>query len=224
MQRSGMLIHRHPWNVPADEARSVQRRLAPQVSRSNAIPDQPTLVAGVDASPPDARGWALGAVVLLSLPDLEVVEVCRAKGKVTFPYIPGLLSFREAPCLLEALSLLSTSPDFVLVDGHGLAHPRKFGLACHLGVLTGLPTIGCAKSILVGTHGPPQGARGAFTPLSEGDEKIGLSLRTRENTRPVYVSIGHRVDLDKAVKWTLACCAGFRLPEPLRLAHQATRS
>ena len=224
MQRSDTLIHRHPWNVSADEARAVQRRLTHQVSRSNAIPEQPTLVAGVEASPPDARGWALGTVALLSLPDLEVVEVRRAMGKVTFPYIPGLLAFREAPCLLEALSLLSTSPDFVLVDGHGLAHPRRFGLACHLGVLTGLPTIGCAKSLLVGTHDPPEQERGAYAPLNGIDEVIGVALRTRESTRPVYVSVGHRVDLDTAVKWTLACCTRFRLPEPLRMAHQATRS
>ena len=210
-----MLIHRQPWDVSADEARAVQRRLAPQVNRSNEIPEQPTLVAGVDVSPPDASGCAVAAVALLSLPDLKAVEVRRTGGKITFPYIPGLLAFREVPCLLEVLSLLSTSPDFVLVDGHGLAHPLRFGLACHLGVLTGLPTIGCAKSLLVGTHEPPEQERGACVPLTEGDEDIGVALRTRESTRPVYVSIGHRVDLGAAVKWTLACCAGFRLPEPL---------
>ncbi len=199
-----------------DEALAIQRRLARQVNRSNAIPEQPTLVAGVDVSPPDASGWAAVAVALLSLPGLKVVEVRQVMGKVKFPYIPGLLAFREAPCLLEALGLLSTSPDFVLVDGHGLAHPRRFGLACHLGVLTGLPTIGCAKSLLVGIHDNPEHERGAYAPLREIDEVIGVALRTRERTRPVYVSIGHRVDLDTAVKWTLACSAGFRLPAPPR--------
>ena len=217
------MIHRHSWDITEDEARAVQRQLAPLVSRSNAIPEHPTLVAGVDVSPPDPNRRTVGAVALLSLPDLEVVEVKRVIGKFRFAYIPGLLAFREAPCLLEALSLLTTPPDFLLVDGHGLAHPRRFGLACHLGVLTGLPTIGCAKSVLVGTHDPPGQERGAYATLSEIDEVIGVALRTRESTRPVYVSIGHRVDLDAAVKWTLACCAGFRLPEPLRVAHQATR-
>ena len=223
MQISGTMVHLHPWDVSNHEARAVQQRLAPLVSRSNAIPEHPTLVAGVDASPPDHNGRSVAAVALLSLPDLEVVEVKRAIGKVEFPYVPGLLAFREAPCLLEALSLLTTPPDFVLVDGHGLAHPLRFGLACHLGVLTGLPTIGCAKSLLVGTHDPPEQERGAYAPLSEGDEVIGVALRTREGTRPVYVSIGHRVDLDAAVKWTLTCSAGFRLPEPLRVAHQETK-
>ena len=223
MQRSGTLIHRHRWDVSEDEARAVQQRLAPLVSRSNAIPEHPTLVAGVDVSPPDSNGRAIGAVPLLSLSNLEVVELKRAIGKVELPYIPGLLAFREAPCLLEALSLLTTPPDFVLVDGHGLAHPRRFGLACHLGVLTGLPTISCAKSPLVGTHDPLEQERGACATLTEGGEVIGVALRTRESTRPVYVSIGHRVDLDAAVKWTLACSAGFRVPEPLRAAHRAAR-
>ena len=206
-----------------DEALAIQQRLARQVNRSNAIPEQPRLVAGVDVSPPDASGWAVAAVVLLTLPDLKMLEVRRTKVEVRFPYVPGLLAFREAPGLLEAVSLLGTPPDFVLVDGHGLAHPRRFGLACHFGVLTGLPTIGCAKSLLVGTHDPPEQDRGAYAPLTEGDEVLGVALRTRESTRPVYVSIGHRVDLDAAVKWTLACSAGFRLPEPLRVAHRATR-
>ncbi len=206
-----------------DEALAIQQRLARQVNRSNAIPEQPRLVAGVDVSPPDASGWAVAAVVLLTLPDLKMLELRRTNVEVRFPYVPGLLAFREAPGLLEAVSLLGTPPDFVLVDGHGLAHPRRFGLACHLGVLTGLPTIGCAKSLLVGTHDPPEQDRGAYAPLTEGDEVIGIAIRTRASTQPVYVSIGHRVDLDAAVKWTLACCAGLRLPEPLRLAHQATR-
>ena len=133
------------WDVSTEEAQADQRRLASQVNRNNAIPEHPTLVAGVDMSPPDANGLAVSAVAVLSLPDLKVVEVQTAKAKVSFPYIPGLLAFREAPLLLEALSLLNTPPDFLLVGGHGLAHPRRFGLACHLGVLTGLPSVGCAK-------------------------------------------------------------------------------
>lgn len=210
-------------DISPEEAQWVQQRLAPLVSRTNAIPEEPTLAAGVRMSLPDANGIAVGAVALLSLPNLEVVEVKMAKAKVSFPYIPGLQSFREAPLLLEALSLLDTPPDIQLVGGHGLAHPRRFGLACHLGVSTGVPTIGCAKSLLVGAHDPPEQEKGAVVHLRDSKEIIGVALRTRDTTRPVYVSIGHRVDLEAAVKWTLACCAGFRVPEPLRVAYQATR-
>ncbi len=208
-------------DISPEKAQLVQQRLAPSGSCTNAIPEHPTLVAGVDMSPPDANGLAVGAVALLSLPNLEVVELKMAKAKVSFPYIPGLLAFREAPLLLEALSLLDTPPDFQLVGGHGLAHPRRFGLACHLGVSTDVLTIGCAKSLLVGAHDLQEQKKGGVSHLSDSGEIIGVVLRTRDATRPVYVSIGHRVDLDAAVKWTLACCAGYRLPEPLRAAHQA---
>lgn len=210
-------------DISPEKAQLVQQRLAPSGSCTNAIPEHPTLVAGVDISPPDANGLAVGVVALLSLPNLEVVEVKMAKAKVSFPYIPGLLAFREAPLLMEALSLLETPPDFVLVGGHGLAHPRRFGLACHMGVLTGLPTVGCALSMLVGAHDPLKQEKGAVAPLSDRGETIGVALRTKDNTRPVYVSIGHRVDLDAAVRWTLACCTRYRIPEPLRAASQATK-
>ena len=213
----------HSWNVSKEEARAIQRRLAPLVSHVSAIPECTRLVAGVDVSPPDARGQAMGAVALLSLPGLEAVQVLRTSGRVTFPYVSGLLSFREAPLMVDILGRLEATPDIVLVDGQGLAHPRRVGLACHVGVATGLSTVGCAKSILVGKHGPVGAGKGAWTPLRESNETVGAVVRTRENTRPVYVSIGHRVDLDSAVRWVLACCGRYRLPEPLRTAHRAAR-
>jgi deoxyribonuclease V len=165
----------------------------------------------------------LGVAVLIYLPDLEVAQVAQAICKITFPYIPGLLAFREAPCVLEAISRVGTTPDLVIVDGHGLAHPRRFGLACHVGVLTGLPTIGCARSILIGTHGPVGTGKGAWVAVKDGDEVIGASLRTRDRVKPVYVSIGHKVDLPSAIRWTLACCGKYRLPEPLRIARKSAR-
>ena len=213
----------HDWNLSQEEAGFLQRRLALLVSTCNALPEQPRFVAGVGVSPPDARGRLTAAVVLMSLPDLNVIQVHRSTGRATFPYVPGLLAFREAPLLLPAMNLLETRPDFVFVDGHGLAHPRGFGLACHLGVLTGIPTIGCASRPLVGYHDPPGPVKGSWTYLMEEGTPIGAVVRTRSGTRPIFVSIGHRVDLDSAIKWTLACCPTFRLPGPLRVARRAAR-
>ena len=214
---------RHDWDVSPAEACAVQRRLAPMVSTRNGVSPRPRLAAGLSVSSPGDQGWMAAAAALLSLPDLRVIQVQVVCGKTEFPYLPGLLAFREAPLLLDALGLLSPKPDFVIVNGHGLAHPRRFGLACHLGVLTGLPTIGFASTALVGSCGPPGLEKGAWTPLEEAGETIGAVLRTREATRPVYVSIGHLVDLPSAIKWTLACCADNRSPEPLREAHRAAR-
>ena len=211
------------WDLPEEAARALQLRLAPLVSRVNSLPEPPRLVAGVEVSAPNARGQAVGVAALLHLPDLEVAQVAQAICKITFPYIPGLLAFREAPGILEAISRLGTAPDFVIVDGHGLAHPRRFGLACHVGVLTGLPTIGCAGSLLVGTHGPVGPGKGAWAAIRDGDEVIGAALRTRDKVRPVYVSIGHKVDLPSAIRWTLACCGKYRLPELLRVARESAR-
>ena len=159
----------------------------------------------------------------MSLPDLDVIQVQLAVGRTTFPYVPGLLAFREAPLLLQAMNLLETTPEIVIVDGHGLAHPRGFGLACHLGVVTGIPTIGCADRPLVGRHDPPGSVKGSWTSLMEEGKPIGAVLRTRTATRPIIVSIGHGVDLNSAIKWTLACCPNYRLPEPLRVARLAAR-
>ena len=212
--------HAHPWKVTTAEARAIQLRLAGLVSRENTV-RRPRLVAGVDISAPRFQGRVRGTVVVLSYPDLRVAEVGAVEQTVDFPYIPGLLSFREAPVILAAYEKLKLAPDLVLVDGQGIAHPRRFGIASHLGVLLGVPTIGCAKSLLCGAHGPLAAARGSTAQIEHEGEVVGAALRTRDGVRPVYVSIGHRVDLAAAVKWVQGCCRGYRLPEPTRLAHQA---
>ncbi len=210
----------HPWKVTTAEARAIQMRLAGLVSRENKV-RRPRLIAGVDISAPRFRGRVRGTVVVLSYPDLLVAEVGAVERTVDFPYIPGLLSFRELPVILAAYEKLKLRPELVLVDGQGIAHPRRFGIASHLGVLLGVPTIGCAKSLLCGAHGPLDAARGSTAVIEHEGEVVGATLRTREGVRPVYVSIGHQVDLAAAVFWVGGCCRGYRLPEPTRLAHQA---
>lgn len=178
-------------------------------------------VAGVDAHYDAGRVWA--AVVVMSLPDLVTVESALIQRPLAFPYVPGLLSFREAPAILDALHRLSGRPDLLLVDGQGLAHPRRFGLACHLGVLADVPTIGVAKSRLVGTHQEPGIARGAWSPLIDRGETIGAVLRTRRAVKPVFVSVGHRISLETAIDLVLRCTSRFRLPEPIREADRLSR-
>lgn len=209
------------WPTGAAEAAALQRELAAQVSHRNEVPKEPRLVAGVDISGQDHRGRVTGAVVVLRWPGMEVVEVQTVEGAPTFPYIPGLLAFREAPVLMEALERLAVTPDVIVVDGQGTAHPRRFGLACHLGLLTQLPTVGCAKSVLRGRHGPLDAARGSWAPLVDGGEVVGAALRTRDRVSPVYVSVGHKVDIAAARALVLSCCKGLRLPEPTRQAHRA---
>ncbi len=210
----------HPWQMSPSEAQAVQRDLAGRVSRRNEI-GSPRLVAGVDISASRFRSTGVGAVVVLSFPALELVEVEVVERRVEWPYIPGLLSFRESPLVLAACERLKSSPGLFLVDGHGIAHPRRCGIASHLGLLLDAPTIGCAKSVLCGTHGPLDNHPGSLTELVESGEVVGAALRTRASVRPVYVSIGHKVDLASAVEWVMNCCTGFRLPQPARLAHMA---
>jgi deoxyribonuclease V len=164
---------------------------------------------------------ARAAMVVLSFPDLQLVEVALAEEPVPFPYVPGLLSFREIPSILAAAERLTVDPDLVLVDGQGIAHPRRFGLASHLGVLLDKPTIGCAKTRLIGTHDEPYHEAGCYTDLFDGQELIGAVLRTRSHVKPLYISVGHQIDLPTALDRVLECCGGYRLPEPTRLAHQA---
>jgi deoxyribonuclease V len=210
----------HPWRVTTAEARAIQTRLAGLVSRkSEAL--RPRLVAGVDISAPRFQGRARGTVVVLSYPELEVVEVGVVEQEVDLPYIPGLLSFRESPVILAAWEKLRLTPDLILVDGQGIAHPRRFGIASHLGLLLDLPAIGCAKSLLCGTHGVIGWEAGSTAEIEHDGEIVGVALRTKADVRPVYVSIGHKVDLTAAVSWVSNCCRGYRLPEPTRLAHLA---
>jgi deoxyribonuclease V len=210
----------HGWQISVAEAKQIQLELASQISRQSET-IKPRFVAGADISAPDSTGIARAAVVILSYPELEVAEVKTAKDKLSFPYIPGLLSFREAPLILAACQKLSINPDLIMVDGQGIAHPRRFGIASHLGLLLDMPSIGCAKSRLCGTHSPVTAEVGDYTELMDNGEIIGVALCSKVNANPIYISIGHRIDLSTAIHWVMRCCRRYRLPEPSRLAHLA---
>jgi deoxyribonuclease V len=208
----------HPWEVSPRQAISIQQELRGKIIREDRFLTIHT-VAGVDVGYETGGKTSRAGVVVLSYPGLEPVEQAVMQMPPTFPYIPGLLSFREVPVVLRAMEKLSHLPDLLLCDGHGYAHPRRFGLACHLGLVTGLPSIGVAKSILLGEHASLAPERGAQSELIEAGEVIGLALRTRQGVRPVYVSIGHRTSLETAAGFVLNCSPKYRLPEPIRLAH-----
>lgn len=210
----------HGWQVTPTQAEEIQRRLANLVCKRGEIAS-PKFIAGVDISSPTSEGVARGAVVILDYPQLRIVETKVAELGVNFPYVPGLLSFRESPLILAACQKLSITPDIILVDGQGIAHPRRLGIASHLGLLLDMPTIGCAKSILCGRHEPVGTTPGSFAELRHNGEVIGAALRTKTGVTPVYVSIGHKVDLKSAIFWVMECCRSYRLPEPARLAHLA---
>jgi deoxyribonuclease V len=210
----------HEWEVSVAQAREIQLSLAKRVSAENGVVN-PRLIAGIDISAPDAQGVATGAVVVLRYPELDILEVKEARSKIGFPYIPGLLSFRESPLILAACEKLFNVPDLVLVDGQGIAHPRRFGLASHVGLLLDLPTIGCAKSILCGQHQSLGEEAGSQAELLHKGELVGAALRTKSGVKPIYVSVGHNINLVSALEWVMKCCRGYRLPEPTRLAHLA---
>ena len=214
------LLDLHRWDLSPKEAVAVQRELAALVVCAGG-PARIRRVAGVDCSVDRIEKRGTGAVVVLSYPELEVVEVAVAEATLTFPYVPGLLSFREVPLLREAFRKLRGPVDLLLVDGQGYAHPRRFGLACHLGLLLDLPAIGVAKSRLLGEHTEPARAAGSRSDLVDKGKVIGGVLRTRDGVKPLFVSSGHRIGLAEAEAWVLRCCRGYRLPEPTRLAHQA---
>jgi deoxyribonuclease V len=209
----------HPWYLDYASARRLQTELAAKV-RQEPFPGPVTTVAGVDCAFSRDKKWIAAVVVVLRLPDFELIEQADCVLPVTFPYIPGLLSFREAPVCLAAAEKLQTTPDVFLIDGQGIAHPRRLGLASHLGLFLGRPTIGCAKSRLIGDYDAPPVARGSSSPLTDGSETIGAVLRTRTAVRPLFISVGHLCTLDDALRITLQCCTRYRLPEPARLAHQ----
>jgi deoxyribonuclease V len=211
---------RYDWNVTTARAREIQLELTPRISRIGKV-IKPGLIAGVDVSVNRFAKTGAAAVVVLCYPDMKVVETGLAEDSVKFPYVPGLLTFREAPLVLAAFEKLAVTPDLVMVDGQGIAHPRRIGLAAHLGLCIGIPTIGCAKSRYIGEHEILGNEAGSYTELKDNDEVIGAVVRTKTGVKPVYISIGHMIDLPSAVKWTLACCRGYRLPEPTRLAHMA---
>jgi len=208
----------HPWDCSPKEAMAVQASLASHVSTEGSLSGAET-VAGIDVGIRDKRARA--AVVVIGLAEMVTLEIARAERLVTFPYVPGLLTFREGPVILDALAKLTITPDVLLFDGQGRAHPRRMGLATHIGVLLDHPSVGCAKSRLCGTYKDPGPERGQHTLLYEDDEVIGAVLRTRTRVKPVFVSTGHRVSLDKAIDLVLRCGGGYKLPEPTRRAHHA---
>jgi deoxyribonuclease V len=214
----------HPWDLNPREAIALQRELASRVVCEGSPAEHDVrFVAGSDVAFDNANARAAGAIVVLAYPSLDVVEEATVETQVPFPYVPGLLSFRETPVLLDAFARLRHTPDLLMVDGHGYAHPRRFGFACHLGLLLDLPTIGVAKSRLVGVPGHVGEPRGSRADLLDEGELIGSLLRTRERVKPVYVSIGHRISLAAAERWVLACATRYRLPEPTRLADRLSR-
>jgi deoxyribonuclease V len=210
-------VFAHPWDVSPAEARAIQNQLRERVC-VHPLECQPGVVAGVDVSV--KGGAARAAVVLLSYPDLIPFQAATAKLPVSFPYVPGLLAFREGPVVLAALEQLTSEPDVLMFDAQGMAHPRRMGLATHLGILLDMPAVGCAKSRLCGRDVVPDQEKGSWLPLEDRDEVIGAVVRTRSRVRPVYVSVGHRVDLEAAISLVLSCATKYRLPEPTRWAHR----
>src|SRR5712692_5996611 len=213
----------HEWNLQLDAAVALQRELAARVIRTDALKGEVRRVAGVDMAINEGNNKARAAVVLLTYPELEVVEQHVYEEPIRMPYIPGLLSFREIPCILGAFDLLKQQPELVMVDGQGIAHPRRLGIASHLGLWLDLPTIGCAKSILTGHHDPLSEEAGAWVPLKADKEVIGAALRTRSRVKPMIISLGHRIGLETSLRFVLACCRGYRLPEPTRLADKLSK-
>ncbi len=209
----------HKWDLTYKEAIQLQRRLAWR-ARFRPIKKEPRLIAGLDCAFSKDGKKIFAVVVVIKLSDFEVIETVTAARKVSFPYVPGLLSFREAPVCLAAIEKLKTRPDVFIVDGQGIAHPRRFGLASHIGVLIDRPTVGCAKSRLTGSFKQPRQRRGSFSFLTDGAEVIGAVVRTRANVKPVFVSVGHKCTMENAKDIVLACTTKYRLPEPTRLAHQ----
>ncbi len=216
----------HNWNLSYSQARECQKALASKVLFTP-LKKPPRLIAGIDCAFSKGGEKIIAAVIVLKLPDFALIETTNAVRKVTFPYIPGLLSFREAPVCIAAVEKLKSKPDVFIIDGQGIAHPRRLGLAAHLGLFFDKPTIGCAKSRLIGTYEEPGLQKGAHTFLNDkkGDSKtqyeiIGAVLRTRTNVKPVFISVGNKCTLKDAIEITLRCAVKYRLPEPTRLAHQ----
>lgn len=209
----------HSWQIDYQQAKQVQMELRTLVRQSDGF-DRIDSIAGVDVGFEDNNTVARAAIAILHYPGLETMESMIARRNVHFPYVPGYLSFREIPPILAALSTINQLPDLILCDGQGYAHPRRFGLACHLGVITDIPTIGVAKTRLIGEHEVVQNRKGAWRPLVDHGETVGAVLRTRRNTRPIYVSIGHKICLKTAIRMVLDSCTKYRLPETTRAAHK----
>ena len=212
----------HSWNLGPHKAIALQQQLASRVIRRSGVNlEKIRTVAGVDAHYRD--GLTTAAVVVVNFKNLETVEWVTSSERLNFAYIPGLLGFREGPAAVEALAKLTSRPDLLIFDGHGIAHPRRFGIASHIGLLLDRPAIGCAKTRLVGQFEEPGFEKGKYTYLKDHGETIGAVLRSRSGVKPIYVSIGHRVNLTDSVRIILQCCRRYRLPEPIRRADQLAR-
>ncbi len=206
------------WNLTPKEAVEAQKEWRSLV-RIQPLTQTVNTIAGADISFNKFSEVIYSGIVVLSLPDLRIVETASIRSTAKFPYVPGLLSFRETPSFMECWEMLKTKPDVLMLDGQGIAHPRRLGIACHIGLLLDLPTIGCAKSILVGRHGELGSEAGSSSPLIDKDEVIGVALRTKKKVAPVYISPGHLTDLDSAIDLTLRSVTKYRQPEPTRQAH-----
>jgi deoxyribonuclease V len=215
------MLQRHPWPQTIEEAIAIQEQLRSEVITENQL-ETVRYVAGVDVGYDSPEEVSRAAVTVLSFPDLQLLQQAVVGSPTTFPYIPGFLSFREVPAVLEALENISLRPDLILCDGQGLAHPRRFGLACHLGVLTGIATIGVAKNRFMGEHSEVGLDRGSWQPLLQSGSTLGAALRTQTGVKPIYVSIGHKVNLITAIEYVLRCAPKYRLPETTRSADQLT--
>jgi deoxyribonuclease V len=210
----------HRWDLDDEEAGALQTQLADCIITDDLLPVHVNTVAGVDVAYEEGGTRAFAAVVVIDVVNGEPQQIVSAEARTRFPYSPGLLSFRELPVLAAAFDKLFVRPDLVICDGQGRAHPRRFGLACHIGLIYDLPTIGCAKTCLVGEADEPGSARGSVTQLVYEGEILGAVLRTRDGVKPLYVSPGHRVSLRTACDWVLALCSQYRIPEPIRMADQ----
>lgn len=210
----------HNWNITPKQAIEIQQELQKRISFKNS-PNKVHLIAGADAAFSKEKGLIHGAVSVLSFPDMKLIETKTATLSLSFPYIPGLLSFREGPVLLECFRQIKNIPDVILFDGQGIMHPRKMGIATHLGILLDKPTIGCAKSYLYGEFRLPANSKGAFKYVRDKNKKIiGTCLRTRKDVKPMFVSTGNKISLSKALDIVLRCAKKYRIPEPLRYAHR----
>jgi len=212
----------HPWKVSVEEAIGIQEALRDRIILKRTFSKLET-IAGGDVAYSTRKDFLFGALVVLSYPEMSPIDMATARGRSSFPYIPGLFSFREAPILLEAFQRLRIKPDLLILEGHGIAHPRRLGLASHLGLWLDLPTIGCAKTPLLKEFESPAPSKGSFKWVYLREEKVGAVLRTRQEVKPVYVSPGHRIDLESSIQIILSTCQGYRIPEPLRKAHHLTQ-
>ncbi len=210
----------HEWNLSPREAIELQKQLAFEIISEDKFDEPVKTVAGIDLGYDANSNTSRAVVVVLNFPELELIETQEAKMPIRFPYVPGLLSFRETPAAILALEKLENAPDLIICDGQGLAHPRSFGIACHIGLLADVPTIGAAKSVLVGKFENLGEKRGSTAPLIYKNREVGAAVKTRDNIQPVYVSAGHRISLETAVKYVLACAPKYRLPETTRLADK----